>query len=1252
MDFRLLGPLDVRDGEHALALRRGKPRVLLTRLLLEPGRTVSADALIDALWGERPPPTATKALHVYVRGLRQTIGAERILTQGSGYQLRVEPEEVDVRRFEALAGRGRAALTAGDPAGGAAQLREALGLWRGAALADAADEPFARGEAARLEDLRLAVLEDRIAADVQLGRHAECVGELERLVAEEPLRERLHGQLMLALYRSGRQADALGAYWRARRVLVDELGLEPGPELQAVERSILAHDPALEPPAPPPPAPSGAERKLATVVVIELAAASGDADSERLAARLERGRQAAAETLRAAGGQVELGIGGSLLAAFGAPAAQEDHAERALHAAIALRETADTAVAVRIGVESGEVLAEGSAVAGAPVIAAARLAGAAPAGAVAVGERVVAATRGVFRVVDGTLAGADPARSRRGSGGARPAFVGRRDELALLGATWTRVTGGGRPQLVTVVGDAGIGKTSLLVALRGRLGPGVPWYVGRCLAYGRAITYRPVAEITRLRLGLHAAQDAGEQREFAPLLGPEPDAGLHPWEARERLRAAWIDLLDDLGSDGPAVVWIEDLHWANDALLELFEQGLREATGPLLLVATARPELLGRRPGWGGGSSDASRLHLDPLGTEEAAAMLERLVPGLPAEVAAQVLERAEGNPFFVEEALASLLDRGALRRTASGWDAGGVPAAPAVPDSVQAVIASRIDLLPAADKGALQAAAVIGRTFWEGAVRALTGSPSASLALLVERDFVRRTHASAVPGEREFSFKHALTREVAFGSVPMATRARLHADFAAWLEGVGGERDDDAPLLAHHYAEAVAPADADLAWVGEEDRARDLRARAVRWMKRAAELATGRYAIDDTLALLAGARELEPDPAAKAQLWHATATAHRFVYDIDAFRVAIEEAVALAPDAPVAARAYADLGHAGSQPWMWRDPPSTEVVDGWIAAALDHAGCDDAARAMALIARAQTRPHAGAADADEALMLAERLEEPIVRAKAIDAATVVAATQGRLHDSAAWSERAVANAGALPDRNQRSGALLLAVMARLWVGRIADARQLAVEHDALATPLGAHNAVHAVAAHLFVATAAGDWAAARAIARRAESACEANADTPCQFNWRSLLMVALGCACLGDDREARRLEEVAAEALTIGGPLGREPALLRLAMVRSDRTAIEELLEADAGPDFWDVGYRATRLDALALVGDVARVEAEAEEAIAVGGYVEPFALRALGVVRADSQLRADAAARFAAMGLPPDGPPGLVPGGPQVPG
>jgi hypothetical protein len=305
--------------------------------------------------------------------------------------------------------------------------------------------------------------------------------------------------------------------------------------------------------------------------------------------------------------------------------------------------------------------------------------------------------------------------------------------------------------------------------------------------------------------------------------------------------------------------------------------------------------------------------------------------------------------------------------------------------------------------------------------------------------------------------------------------------------------------------------------------------------------------------------------------------------------------------------------------------------------------------RARALASRAQAAPPAhGVADADEALRLAERIGDPTLHSHAIDAQLLVAAKQGRLHDAAAWSARGVALAPAVPDRTQRDGIFLFATFAHLWVGQIRAARRFASEHDALATPLGAHQRVHAVTAHLLVHAAGGDWPAARALAKRTEAASAANADTPCQFNWRVLLILALAHAVLGDDREARRLEELASSALTIGGPLPREPAVLRLAMVRCDRAATEAVLAADPGQDLFDVDYRAARLDALAWIGNRDGVETEAERALTLGGYVEPFALRALAAVRRSDQLRAQAAARFAAMGLPPDGPPGLLPGGP----
>jgi YVTN family beta-propeller protein len=248
MEFRVLGSLEVVDHDGPVALGAPKQRALLAVLLLHRGEPVSSDRLIDEIWGEQPPASATKLVQGYVSSLRKVLGDGRLVTQGRGYVLRVEQGETDVDRFEALVAEGRAALEDGDALTGAAVLREALAVWRGPALSDFVYEPFAQSEIARLEEARLAALEDRIDADLPSGEHARLVGELEALVREHPLRERFQGQLMLALYRSGRQADALETYHIARDRLIDELGLEPGPELKELERAILAQDPALSAP--------------------------------------------------------------------------------------------------------------------------------------------------------------------------------------------------------------------------------------------------------------------------------------------------------------------------------------------------------------------------------------------------------------------------------------------------------------------------------------------------------------------------------------------------------------------------------------------------------------------------------------------------------------------------------------------------------------------------------------------------------------------------------------------------------------------------------------------------------------------------------------------------------------------------------------------------------------------------------------------------------------------------------------------
>jgi DNA-binding SARP family transcriptional activator len=255
--FELLGPLRVVDGDSDVTPARPKQRALLTVLLLRRGEVVPGADLIEALWGEEPPGTVQTALHGHVSNLRKLLGADRIRTRPPGYLLRAAPDEVDLARFEALLADARAR---DDPGERSARLREALSLWRGTPLADLGDEAFAEREIARLEELRLAAIEDRVDADLALGRHSELVAELEPLVAEHVFRERLRGQLMLALYRCGRQADALGVFRSGRRALVDELGIDPGPALRDIELRILRQDASLDAPAAPAPPAAAPQR--------------------------------------------------------------------------------------------------------------------------------------------------------------------------------------------------------------------------------------------------------------------------------------------------------------------------------------------------------------------------------------------------------------------------------------------------------------------------------------------------------------------------------------------------------------------------------------------------------------------------------------------------------------------------------------------------------------------------------------------------------------------------------------------------------------------------------------------------------------------------------------------------------------------------------------------------------------------------------------------------------------------------------
>jgi DNA-binding SARP family transcriptional activator len=362
VEFRILGPLEVLDGERPVSLPRGRGRALLALLVLRAGEVVSTDQLIDWLWGERPPPTAVTALQGFVSTLRKRLEPARgageapavLETRPPGYVLAIDPGEVDAYRFRRLLEEAAGAPTSEK----ATKLRTALGLWRGPALADFKYEPFAQTDIAVLEELRMVAIEERIDVDLALGRHAGLVGELKDLTAEQPLRERLRGQIMLALYRSGRQAEALEVYRTTRQVLVEELGIEPGPALQALEQAILRQDALLDLQPPPPRFEASREspatgppveaqpwlppgRKTVTIAFVDLSpSTSSDAspDPEALRRIVRRHVDSAGDVVAQHEGTVELLVGDTVVAVFGIPDAHEDDALRAVRAVIELRD--------------------------------------------------------------------------------------------------------------------------------------------------------------------------------------------------------------------------------------------------------------------------------------------------------------------------------------------------------------------------------------------------------------------------------------------------------------------------------------------------------------------------------------------------------------------------------------------------------------------------------------------------------------------------------------------------------------------------------------------------------------------------------------------------------------------------------------------------------------------------------------------------------------------------------------------------
>jgi class 3 adenylate cyclase len=1018
------------------------------------------------------------------------------------------------------------------------------------------------------------------------------------------------------------------------------------------------------------------ERKLATVLFADLVGSTelgGSQDPERTRATLTRFYDLMAAEIEEAGGTVEKFAGDAVMAAFGAPAAHEDHAERALHAALSmqrrLEEMFGESLALRIGVNTGEVVVgrprEGSSfVTGDAVNVAARLEQASEPGQILVGERTAAAVGGAFDldepatvqakgkaegIVARRLVRALSLARPRGLGGLPPAFVGREAELEALQAAFQRVAKDGRPHLVNIVGEAGVGKTRLVREFWAWLGsdwPGALRRAGRCAAYGHGVTYLPIGEIVREHFGLLESDPPetvrrrlGTREILGLTLGLEAPSDLHPLAARDRLHSACAEFLEELATDHPAVVLIDDVHWAETALLDLLDSVLRDVQGPLLLLTTARPELEATRQASPGRDASVTSIWLDPLTSADAELMLETMIPGEPsARLREAIVGRAEGNPFFVEELVGTLIDQRVLLREDGHWAARDAAGDLVVPDTVHAVIAARIDRLPEAEKEALQAASVIGRVFWSGPIYELLEGLEPDLRLLEERDLIRRQSGSTIAGEREFAIKHALTREVAYASLPKAKRARLHARFADWLERAGQGRAEHAALLAHHYAEAARPEDADLAWQGDGEELARLGSRAVTWLRRAAELAVGRYDIEEALSLLHRALALEPSVSRQVELWQEIGRANALYFDGEAFSSAMQHAIELADEPEISGHLFAELAfqtliRAG----MWRVRPDPALVGGWIERALELTQPESASRAKALIARCYADDRKSPELASEAAGITERLDDTPLKSYGFDLRGLTAFAAGDYANALVWQRKRVDLVGEIDDPDHEADIYAGAIPTSIAHGQFEEARRYALAQLDVTGALSPHHRLHGISVLVELEEHLGNWPAVRALQAELEQAVEENVATPCVRNERSLLVCALANAYEGDEDEVRRLEEQAERHTMKGYGTVTGTPRLQLALHRGDLDQVAGLIGEPSvrRTNWFYLASVAAHLDALAALGERARLESDVEELAGGSVYLEPFALRALALVRQDGDLLERAARGFDALGL-----------------
>jgi class 3 adenylate cyclase len=880
--------------------------------------------------------------------------------------------------------------------------------------------------------------------------------------------------------------------------------------------------------------------KLVTVLFADVVSSTEHGErmhAEDMRALLSDYFEAMTEEIQAEGGAVEKFVGDAIMAVFGVPLAHEDDAARAVRAARRMlarltRWNVDRSprerLEIRIGINTGEVLVAGAAradllVTGDPVNVASRLERAADPGRIVVGERTAQLVSRLFELralgplrlrgrsepVDAWAVVGDRAQLEPGGGrGLAAPMIGREREFAVLKSTLAHVEAEDRPHLITIVGDPGVGKSRLVTEFVNSLGTGRKLLAGHCLAYGEGVTLWPLGEILKAAAAI-PDNDAPETalRKVAELVGHWVPPGLAPdmerttaalastlglesgsrqpapREAYRELVAAWRVFLAGTAAVQPLVVVIEDLHWADETMLELLEDLAGHVEGPVLFLSTARPEIFRLRPDWGGGKHNYSSVDLAPLSAGESASLVSLLLETdkLPEPVERRILDSAEGNPFFLEEIVRRLIDGGLLERAEGRWRMSAEPAALEIPATVQGVILARIDLLSPSERRALQQASVIGRVFWRGALATLVGADDLDeiLHTLCRRELVVEQLSSSIASEAEYVFKHGLTHDVAYGSLPRRDRAQAHRAVAAWIEEVSGTRSAEAAeLLAHHYDVAFS--------LSQDD---DLRRSARRHYLAASQAVVRRFALAQAERLARRGVELSAPGSERAEALEALGDLFASAHSGDDAWLAYTDALGAIEDDRAAHERLAAKASIQATRWFggMSRHPTGEELERLIRDGLEAAGEGDGvwrtlllmSRGFELICGYPGAERLSDEAAHEALAIAERLEDPDLLSGALDAVGSLLLARGLYGEHLPFVRRRVALVPRLTDVAEVGDAFVMGAWSATYVGRYTEAADYATTCIERARGVDPGEYVHGLAWRAGARTMLGDWAGA-----------------------------------------------------------------------------------------------------------------------------------------------------------------------------